>query len=132
MTNRERQYKDSAQLTFYGFIGIIAVVIAIVMTGGSPKDNGEEVPVVEMADTNLILYNEPSKEDTDWTDTTQDEIYPEYKEYDRFIDVPAGSDSIVIVAGIMYTRNEDESQWIPIYLDEDVVWIGGNGDTIWE
>lgn len=52
MTRREQQYKDSAQLTFYGFIGIAAIVIVMCMTGGSPKNTGEAVanPALEYTD----------------------------------------------------------------------------------
>jgi hypothetical protein len=54
MDNRERQYRDSAQLTAWGMMGIIAVVIVMVMTGGSDKNTGE-VGLAEMADTNHTL-----------------------------------------------------------------------------
>ena len=101
-SKREKQYKDSAQLSFssdknkilfYSFTMIGAVLIAVVMTGGSHK-NTEEVIPTEMADTNHTLYNEGGKEDIDWTGTTQD------------ID--------------------------NTYPDEHVMWISGEGDTIWE
>jgi len=43
MTRREQQYKDSAQLTLYAWIGIMAVVIMIVMTDGADENVGEAV-----------------------------------------------------------------------------------------
>ena len=55
--------------------------------------------------------------------------------YDSFINVPAlepGSDSIIMVDGIVYQLNTDENKWTPLYPDEHVMWIGENGDTIWE
>ena len=50
--------------------------------------------------------------------------------YNTFNDVPAGCDSIIRVAGITYKKDIDN--WIALYTDEDVMWIGGNGDIIYE
>ena len=52
--------------------------------------------------------------------------------YNSFHDVPAGIDTIIIIDGILYKINDDKTLWIPIYPDEYLMWIGGNGDTIWE
>ena len=76
-----------------------------------------------------------NKETVEWTGTTQDDdIYCDtiyYMRYNSFTDIPAGTtDTLIIVDGILYKRGTDN--WIPIYLDENVMWIGGNGDTIWE
>ena len=55
--------------------------------------------------------------------------------YDSFINVPAlepGGDTIIMVDGILYQINNDENKWLPLYPDEHVMWITGEGDTIWE
>ena len=93
MTRRERQYKDSAQLTAWATIGIIAIMIVLVMTDGSHKDVGEAVPA-EPADTN-----------------------PAHGPVSNYEvgDTPGGEDT-------------DPTS----YTDEEVMWIGGDGDTIWE
>ena len=90
MTRRERQYKDSAQLTAWATIGIIAIMIVLVMTDGSHKDVGEAVP----ADTN-----------------------PAHGPVSNYEvgDTPGGEDMD-----------------LTSYTDEEVMWIGGDGDTIWE
>jgi len=85
--------------------------------------------IIEEMEEEMELFLERDKEDIDWTGTTQD-IDTSYIEYNAFIDVPAGADSIIIVAGILYSKGDDN--WIPIYLDEDVMWITNKGDTIWE
>ena len=50
--------------------------------------------------------------------------------YESFYDVPASTDSIIIVDDILYRRGREK--WIPVYPDEYVMWISSNGDTIWE
>ena len=52
--------------------------------------------------------------------------------YSRFADVPAGAEDKIIVDDILYTINNNKTKWIPVYPDEHVMWIGSNGDTIWE
>ena len=50
--------------------------------------------------------------------------------YESFYDVPASTDSIIIVDDILYRRGTN--RWTPVYPDEYVMWVGSNGDTIWE
>ena len=52
--------------------------------------------------------------------------------YSRFADVPAGAEDKIIVDDILYKINDNKTKWIPVYPDEHVMWIGSNGDTIWE
>ena len=52
--------------------------------------------------------------------------------YNSFHDVPASIGARIIVDGILYEINDDKTLWTPAYLDEYIMWIGGNGDTIWE
>ena len=52
--------------------------------------------------------------------------------YNRFADVPAGAEDKIIVDDILYKINNNKTKWIPVYPDEHVMWIGSNGDTIWE
>jgi len=54
-----------------------------------------------------------------------------YTKYNSFMDVPAGQvDNIIMIADILYKQGEHA--WIPIYSDEDVAWVTGDGDTIYE
>ena len=50
--------------------------------------------------------------------------------YESFYDIPASTDSIIIVDDILYRRGAN--RWIPVYPDEYVMWVGSNGDTILE
>ena len=52
--------------------------------------------------------------------------------YSRFTDVPAGVEDKIIVDDILYKMNDNKTKWIPVYPDEYIMWIGSNGDTIWE
>ena len=85
-----------------------------------------------VTDTNTIIWNPKV-----WGDDTLD-INGECGDgnsiisYEKFIDVPAGAADTIIVDGILYKINEDKDKWVPLYEDENVRWIGENGDTIWE
>ena len=57
------------------------------------------------------------------------ELIPKYS---RFTDVPAGVEDKIIVDDILYKINDNKTKWIPVYPDEYIMWIGSNGDTIWE
>ena len=52
--------------------------------------------------------------------------------YNSFMNVPAGIEDTVIINGVKYKMNENKTHWMPIYPDEYVMWITGDGDTIWE
>ena len=63
-------------------------------------------------------------------DTTS--YYDSISMYDNFNDIPAGLDTVILIDGVIYKPNNDKTLWTPTYTDEDVMWIGGDGDTIWE
>jgi hypothetical protein len=44
--------------------------------------------------------------------------YDSIPRYSRFTDVPAGTDTIIIVDEILYKMNDNKTQWIHIYPDE--------------
>ena len=52
--------------------------------------------------------------------------------YNSFKDIPAGIETKIIIDGIVYQINDNKTLWTPVYPDEYVLWIGANGDTIWE
>ena len=58
--------------------------------------------------------------------------YDTIPNYNSFNDVPAGIETRIIIDGIVYEINDDKTLWTPVYLDEYLMWIGANGDTIWE
>jgi len=71
MTRREKQYKDSAQLIAFGWIGIFLTCVVLQVTTRSHKDVGEAVtnPITEEGNT---IGTYPShKEAPDPTGTTQ-------------------------------------------------------------
>ena len=130
----KRQYRDSAMFVVIGYVGIILVVLAMVLGVGTKKETTFDRIEMEMLGEMELHWDTINKETKDWTGTTQDSVnpYDSIASYDSFIHVPAGSDSIIMVDGILYQLNTDENKWTPLYLDEDVMWIGENGDTIWE
>jgi hypothetical protein len=85
--------------------------------------------IIEEMEEEMKTFLERDKEDIEWTGTTQG-IDTSYIEYDAFVYVPAGADSIIIVAGILYRKGEEN--WIPIYLDDNCDGYIDDGDTIWE
>ena len=111
MNKREKQYSDSAQLTFMGFVGMLAVVIWTMMTDPDP------------AVTNPQLE--------DWLDGTEETlldtmraIIPEGK---GVIEYPDGTKD-----SIWYGREGKSEYGQYQESDEYRMWIGANGDTIWE
>ena len=104
---------------------------------GTKKETAFDRIEMEMLGEMELHWDTINKETKDWTGTTQDSVnpYDSIASYDSFIHVPArepGSDSIIMVDGILYQLNTDENKWTPLYPDEHVMWIGENGDTIWE
>ena len=103
----KRQYRDSAMFAFIGYIGIIIVVLK---------------------EPDAIYYDtvNDNMRDIDM-DCGDNQIIPKYE---SFYDVPASTDSLIIVDDILYKRGI--GKWRPVYPDEYVMWISSNGDTIWE
>ena len=120
MTKKERQYRDSAQLSAWAMIGILAIMIALVMTDGSHKNVGEAVanPALE-----------------DWLDGTErsaldtmQSIIPKGKGVVEYADgthdsIRWGYPESEVTRGVAIDPTES---------DEYRMWITGEGDTIWE
>ena len=129
---------------YYGivvFMGFTLALIVILKQLPEPKQPTEGIPHNYWVPTN--------KETIDWSGTTQgedttysdwdmymdcgdDDYYDPIPRYSRFTDVPASTDTIIIVDEILYKMNNKKTTWAPIYPDEYRMWIGNNGDTIWE
>ena len=150
---RDKQKRDSTSLAGLGLGSILVIVFVmaisnLVTTTSSPVQgpvNNYWVPTDED-----VLYQDSMYQIIKETETDMDTIHTGmariikkldiiiYQDgpsdgielYDTFNDVPAGCDSIIRVAGIVYKKNIDN--WIALYTDEDVMWIGGNGDIIYE
>ena len=142
----KRQYRDSAMFAFIGYIGIIIVVITvllgIVVSPGVNKtlqENLQDNPTsghdtltpqdsLELKEPDAIYYDtvNDNMRDIDM-DCGDNQIIPKYE---SFYDVPASTDSLIIVDDILYKRGI--GKWRPVYPDEYVMWISSNGDTIWE
>ena len=139
-----RQYRDSAIAALIGYIGIAVIVIVLVIDGcvksQSNPDNEttqkqHNFQVGELTAQDSLELKEP---DAIYYDTIDDmgdidmdcgdnQTIPTYE---SFYDVPASTDSIIIVDDILYKRGVN--RWTPVYPDEYVMWVGSNGDTIWE
>ena len=148
----ERQYNDSALFAFLGMVGILLLILITL----AQSCNGEvettqkqhNFQVGELTAQDSLELKEPDAiyydtiYDDDMRDVDMDcgdDIlrlnqlhYDSIPRYVRFTDVPAGTDTIIIVDEILYMMNNNKTAWIPIYPDEYVMWVGNNGDTIWE
>ena len=123
---RKTQVKFSSLMALIGFLGIVFCVGWALIVGLHIRKD-ESGPT----DTNWF----PSTSDTICNDSLEIKEDDSIASYDSFINVPAvepGGDSIIMVDGIMYQLNNKENTWTPLYPDEDVMWIGADGDTIWE
>ena len=153
----KRQYRDSAMFTFIGYVGIILTVVAILLGVGEYTGFNKEVREGLQNDprpkSHIWNYLPPSFYDTltpqdslelkepdaIYYDTINDDMRDidmdcggneTIPQYDSFYNVPASKDSLIIVDGILYKRGIN--RWTPVYPDEYVMWVGDNGDTIWE
>ena len=125
---RKDQIDFSSRMAFIAFIGLTLCFIWAMCFLPEPAPPTEGIPhnyyhpKVWGHDTLLDINGDCGGDDS-------------ITSYDSFINVPAlepGADSIIRVDGILYQLNNDENKWTPLYPDEDVMWIGENGDTIWE
>ena len=122
----KRQYRDSAMFAFIGYVGIIVIVLALLLGIGSCTDFNKEVQEGINNDprpaNHLMNYLPPSFYDTL---TPQDSL--ELKE----------PDMIYMDTTSRWEGKEGKSEfgeYVPNekYEDEHVMWITGEGDTIWE
>jgi len=125
---RKDQINFSSRMAFIAFIGLTLCFIWAMCFLPEPAPPTEGIPhnyyhpKVWGYDTLLDINGDCGGDDS-------------ITSYDSFINVPAlepGTDSIIRVDGILYQLNNNENKWTPLYPDEDVMWIGENGDTIWE
>ena len=133
----DRQYKDSAMFTLAGMLGIVILLLILVMsscTDTNQKQHNSQVR--ELTSQDSLELKEP---DAIYYDTISDDMKDidmdcgdnqSIPQYDSFYDIPASTDSIIIVDNILYKRGK--GKWTPVYPDEYVMWITSNGDTIWE
>jgi len=155
-----QQTKDSTLFTYIGYFGLVLVITISLLFIGDYTGFNKKVEQGLQNDPRplspIMNYTHPSMWE-DFNDTTGSPCIDDadgdgipdiimdsidydmdcgdnqyIPEYENFWNIPAGTDSIIMVCGILYERNEDETQWVPIYPDEDVMWVGVNGDTKWE
>ena len=149
----EKQDKDSMMNYIIGVIGMILTVIMVLALNSTSSQKQEYQDIeTELLNEMEIHWDSVNKETKDWTGTTQgynknyfDEVMlgqedwvcgGDYEDtvsrYDNFNEVPAGTETLVIVDGILYKVNDNKTLWTPVYPDEYMMWVGSNGDTIWE
>ena len=132
-----RQYRDSAMFTLIGYVGIIIVILMTIIvscTETTQKQHNFQVgkltaqDSLELKEPDAIYYDTINDEMRDIDmDCGDNQTIPNYE---SFYDVPASTDSLIIVDYILYKRGIN--RWTPVYPDEYVMWVGDNGDTIWE
>jgi len=138
---RNNQNKDSSNFAAFGFIGVFTIIITlivfIIIAKEIPVDTKDmHGPPHNYWVPDTIFINEDSKEIEDWTGTTQDDMsdidmdcgndililnqvnYDSIPKYRIFTDVPAGTDTIIIVDEILYKMNNNKTAWTPVYPDE--------------
>jgi len=133
---RDRQYKDSAMFTLVGMLGIVILLLILAMSSCTNTNQKQHNPQdreltaqdsLELKEPDAIYYDTiDDMRDIDM-DCGDNQTIPTYE---SFYDVPASTDSIIIVDDVLYKRGVNK--WTPVYPDEYVMWIGSNGDTIWE
>jgi len=133
----KQQYKDSAMFTLAGMLGIVILLLILVISSCTDTNQKQHnFQVGELTAQDSLELKEP---DAIYYDTIYDDMRDidmdcgdnqDIPKYESFYDVPASTDSIIIVDDILYRRGTN--RWTPVYPDEYVMWVGSNGDTIWE
>jgi len=136
---RKDQINFSSRMAFIAFIGLTLCFIWAIgflpepppPTKGIPHNY--YVPTVWGHDTITKDTTTPKDYilDIDWN-CGDDNHYDSIPKYNSFGDVPAGIETVIVVDGILYKMDNKKTTWTPIYADEYRMWIGNNGDTIWE
>jgi len=128
---RKDQIDFSSRMVFVGFIGLTLCFILAIGFLPEPKPPTEGIPHNYYVPT--VWGHDTINDDMmDIDMDCGDGYYDSIPNYDRFIDVPASTDTTIRVDGILYKKNNNKTSWVPIYPDEYVMWVGNNGDTIWE
>ena len=133
-----QQYRDSAMFTLIGYVGIIIVVLITIMvscTETTQKQHNFQVGELTAQDSLELKEPDAIYYDTIYGDDMRDVDMDcgdnqSIPKYESFYDIPASTDSVIIVDDILYRRGAN--RWTPVYPDEYVMWISSNGDTIWE
>ena len=152
-----KQIKDSNKFVAIGYIAIVIVISAVLIGIGEYTGFNKKVQQGLKDDprpkSHLWNYLPPSFYDTlpqqdsleliepdvIYYDTINDDMRhidmdcgdnQAISKYDSFYDIPANTDSIIIVGGILYRKGRE--RWTPVYPDEYVMWVSSDGDTIWE
>ena len=142
----DRQKKDSTRFASYGLFGLIVVVFMVAIANlvetksdtthlqGPPSNYW--VPTVDD-----ILYQDSMYAIIKQTETNMDTINQGMErillKLDIIIYQDGTSDSVRLyeenhVTNYNEHTNEDKVLVTPLYPDEDVMWIGGNGDIIYD
>ena len=127
----KKQINFSSRMALIGFIGLTLCFIWAIWFLPEPKPPTEGIPHNYYVPT---VWGHDTTND-DMLDIDMDcggSYYDSIPEYSSFNYVPASRDTVIRVDGILYKTNNNKTSWIPIYPDEYVMWVGNNGDTIWE
>lgn len=138
----KKQYSDSMTNFIIGVMGIIVTLIMVLTLNSDSQYKKQNQDIeIELLDEMEIPLDTINKDSKDWTGTTQDydmldedidcggdilrfnQIhYDSIPRYNRFTDVPAGTDTIIIVDEILYMMNDNKTAWIFIHPDEHMIW----------
>ena len=114
---------------------MIVLIIAMVMIGGMAIASIYNV----MESEPLVVSTEIEKDTTLWIPTKEDIAYQDsmftiVEQTSQDVDTIKASinDILYKLERLEYPDGTWDSIRMPIESDEEVMWIGGNGDTIWE
>ena len=118
---REDQIRSSQLGLFIGFIGIMIVLCVAVVVGELTAQDSLESkePNVIYQDTindDMLDIDMDCGDDLSWLNQIHYDSIPKYS---RFTDVPAGTDTIIIVDEILYKMNNNKTAWIPMYVSDE-------------
>ena len=127
-----RKYSDAATNAFIGWVGVIVTTIVVLLITYLPgcsefnQEIKEKLKNDPRPKSHLYNYLPPSfyKE----LDTLENNLDSLDERLDKLLKLEEIIDSLIESTYLEITPDCNEMH----YLDEDVMWIGGDGDTIWE
>ena len=125
----KRQYRDSAMFTMIGYVGIIIVIFLVLVGVGESTGFNNDVRESIKKDprpTNHLSNYLPGSFYLE-LDTISNNLDSLDNRLDSLLKLESIIDSMIEAIDTVWADCTHS-----IYPDEDVMWIGGDGDTIWE
>tara|TARA_R100001509_G_C4835051_1_gene204596 strand:+ start:487 stop:873 length:387 start_codon:yes stop_codon:yes gene_type:complete len=125
----KRQYRDSAMFTMIGYVGIIIVIFLVLVGVGESTGFNNDVRESIKKDprpTNHLSNYLPGSFYLE-LDTISNNLDSLDKRLDSLLKLESVIDSMIEAIDTVWADCTHS-----IYPDEHVMWITGDGDTIWE